>query len=462
MNKRGVILSVLILFIFVSISFVSATNTESFKFEKASNKLNLGESLRDFGFSLDNNDLPNFLKDGLVNEYRYEQKITMGQDLVFQNFSDSDHNDGEYTIGMKISANKLVFNYTLDFLIDPRLSLLENKEIYFLGREYDVVDVKHKSLDDFDQLTLEDSEGTILVLKSGNDINFSGSHITNLEVLLDTDSSKLDRIIVSWKTEEDSFVSVGTDFSLPALNTLKFRFEGLSFYDDPYDEEYDEYYGNMYLDAFYENIDDNQQNDNECEESVDCEINCEQPEDPLCFSVPYCDGDKKCSCAQGCSTDSESDNEENEFYCEIDNDCILKDTSYCCVDVMESYKSCYHIDEEPPILIDCVGENFCPMILESNNCKCENNICVDSNYEDEDDEPQSCVGKCSLGDSCVDIGYRSSNFFCDTTEQFSEQKDKEQSCENNFECRSNLCIENECLSGSIWAKFLRWIRNIFG
>ncbi len=108
--------------------------------------------------------------------------------------------------------------------------------------------------------------------------------------------------------------------------------------------------------------------------------------------------------------------QEDENSCETNDDCILKDTSYCCAEDMESYKSCYHIDEEPPILIDCVGESSCPMIQESDNCKCENNVCVD---DSEDEEVE-----CNSEQDCIDIG----------------------KCDEGLEC---TCTENKCYSGYV-------------
>lgn len=78
------------------------------------------------------------------------------------------------------------------------------------------------------------------------------------------------------------------------------------------------------------------------------------------------------------------------------------------------------------------------------------------------EETESCPGKCIFEDSCVSIGYRSNDTFCDTDGKFIAQKEQEKSCENNFECESNLCINNECISGSLWAKFVRWLSRIFG
>ncbi len=82
--------------------------------------------------------------------------------------------------------------------------------------------------------------------------------------------------------------------------------------------------------------------------------------------------------------------------------------------------------------------------------------------EDTEDKTYVCMG-CSLNEKCYPYGFRKDGKFCsDVEEEFILQKDKESSCENSFECTSNLCLEDECLSKSILAKFVRWIKNLFG
>ena len=74
----------------------------------------------------------------------------------------------------------------------------------------------------------------------------------------------------------------------------------------------------------------------------------------------------------------------------------------------------------------------------------------------------NCNG-CELDSKCYPFGYRKGGNFCsDSNNIFIEQKQSDVSCENNFECSSNLCIDNQCMSGSIWQKFLSWFKRLFG
>jgi hypothetical protein len=73
---------------------------------------------------------------------------------------------------------------------------------------------------------------------------------------------------------------------------------------------------------------------------------------------------------------------------------------------------------------------------------------------------EDCNG-CILDKKCYPIGYRMENTYCDN-QQFSNQKEADASCNNNFECSTNLCIDNECVSSGFWQKIMRFFKNLFG
>ena len=64
-------------------------------------------------------------------------------------------------------------------------------------------------------------------------------------------------------------------------------------------------------------------------------------------------------------------------------------------------------------------------------------------------------------DICENVGIRKEGKYCSDTEVWTTQKETSASCENNFECDSNLCLENECVSGNLISRFLRWLKNLF-
>lgn len=75
--------------------------------------------------------------------------------------------------------------------------------------------------------------------------------------------------------------------------------------------------------------------------------------------------------------------------------------------------------------------------------------------------PIICNG-CILGDKCVPVGYRTDDKYCNIESELVSQFDAEDSCNNNFECSTNLCIDNQCVSSGVWQKFIRWLSRLFG
>ncbi len=80
---------------------------------------------------------------------------------------------------------------------------------------------------------------------------------------------------------------------------------------------------------------------------------------------------------------------------------------------------------------------------------------------DEEELINLCYG-CKLENKCYPFGYRKDGNYCSESNEFLEQQEKETTCENNFECDSNLCIDGECLSSSLWQKILGFFKRLFG
>ena len=75
--------------------------------------------------------------------------------------------------------------------------------------------------------------------------------------------------------------------------------------------------------------------------------------------------------------------------------------------------------------------------------------------------PIICNG-CILGSKCVLVGYRTDDKFCNIESELINQLEAEESCNNNFECSTNLCIDKQCVSSGVWQKFIRWLSRLFG
>ena len=75
-------------------------------------------------------------------------------------------------------------------------------------------------------------------------------------------------------------------------------------------------------------------------------------------------------------------------------------------------------------------------------------------------ENSSCIG-CLVDNFCYPFAYRTNGTFCSKDYVFVSQFTEESQCKNNFECGSNICVNNQCISVSLFQAFLNWIKNIF-
>lgn len=73
---------------------------------------------------------------------------------------------------------------------------------------------------------------------------------------------------------------------------------------------------------------------------------------------------------------------------------------------------------------------------------------------------QDCQG-CLLEDNCYPFNYRKNRNYCSIDKEFVSQLGTKELCENNFECSSNLCIDNECISQKLFRKIINWFRKLF-
>ncbi len=73
-----------------------------------------------------------------------------------------------------------------------------------------------------------------------------------------------------------------------------------------------------------------------------------------------------------------------------------------------------------------------------------------------------CKNSCSLDSKCYPLGYRKSGNYCSEEGSFVLQLESDKSCENNFECDSNICVDSKCISGGLFSKIMDWFKNLFG
>ncbi len=73
-----------------------------------------------------------------------------------------------------------------------------------------------------------------------------------------------------------------------------------------------------------------------------------------------------------------------------------------------------------------------------------------------------CKDSCPLDGKCYPFGYRKAKQFCSDQGAFLEQLTSDSSCENNFECSSNVCVDSKCISAGLLEKLLSWFRSFVG
>jgi len=73
-----------------------------------------------------------------------------------------------------------------------------------------------------------------------------------------------------------------------------------------------------------------------------------------------------------------------------------------------------------------------------------------------------CKNSCPLNEKCYPFGYRKDGKYCSDETNFVDYKEGKKSCENNFECSSNVCVSGECISEGLIKKILNWFSRLFG
>lgn len=71
-----------------------------------------------------------------------------------------------------------------------------------------------------------------------------------------------------------------------------------------------------------------------------------------------------------------------------------------------------------------------------------------------------CNG-CSKDGTCYPLGYRMSGGYCAPEKNFITQMPSDASCENSFECGSNVCASGKCISGDLLQMIIGWFRRLF-
>ncbi len=84
-----------------------------------------------------------------------------------------------------------------------------------------------------------------------------------------------------------------------------------------------------------------------------------------------------------------------------------------------------------------------------------------------EEEPiPACSGCITSENNCIPMGIRLKQegkmYYCDIDSKLKEQKSEDDVCNNNFECSTNICINDKCISQGFIQKIMTWFKRIFG
>jgi hypothetical protein len=126
--------------------------------------------------------------------------------------------------------------------------------------------------------------------------------------------------------------------------------------------------------------------------------------------------------------------------CLYDNKCISfgirMDERYC--------------DADKDLVVQKENQAAC-----SNDFECESNNCKDGSCR------SSCDG-CLKDNNCIPYGTRLQLQYCNLDGKLDNQMGEDSNCNNNYECSSNVCVNNQCISPSFIQKIIAWFSKLFG
>tara|TARA_Y100000310_G_scaffold331679_1_gene405692 strand:+ start:732 stop:3197 length:2466 start_codon:yes stop_codon:yes gene_type:complete len=123
----------------------------------------------------------------------------------------------------------------------------------------------------------------------------------------------------------------------------------------------------------------------------------------------------------------------------------------------------YSVDKTQDYNLDIEMEpNSVRLVILELKYICNNNNICDSELGE---TTENCPNDCDTGilePECESTGLRQSGKYCSFDKTWIVQKVEEETCNNNFECETNVCVDDECISAGLFRRFLEWLRALFG
>ena len=73
-----------------------------------------------------------------------------------------------------------------------------------------------------------------------------------------------------------------------------------------------------------------------------------------------------------------------------------------------------------------------------------------------------CKFGCFYNEKCLPYGLRVNKLYCSIDDNMKSQLAEEESCENNFECSTNVCVNGKCISAGLIQMIIDWFKKLFG
>lgn len=170
------------------------TDGDSYEFQKSSTKLHLGDDLTSIKSTLDEDEMPVLLNDGVYtdsnnNDFDFSQSITMSSSSLSM-FDDSDYSRDDPTIGFRYASGSSVLSYTLDFTDEPAIADMDTSDLTIMGKDYYVLETSNTASGT--TITLLDSAASSVVAeKEPQTITSNGTSYTVATEWVGETSAKL-------------------------------------------------------------------------------------------------------------------------------------------------------------------------------------------------------------------------------------------------------------------------------
>lgn len=115
----------------------------------------------------------------------------------------------------------------------------------------------------------------------------------------------------------------------------------------------------------------------------------------------------------------------------------------CICDLAGNITECKKIEKCPK------GTMLCQDGVCRNKCEIEN-ITTECNFG------------CFYNEKCLPYGLRINKLYCSIEDNMKSQMAEDESCENNFECQTNVCVNGKCISAGLIQNIMNWFKKLFG